>query len=82
MTTYIKFRDLRQLLLDLGFHEVSEPAQIIFAHKPSDTLFVFRSYRPGELVASYNLIDVKTMLDARGLMSADTFENQFKKTPA
>jgi hypothetical protein len=82
MTTRITFAELQQLLLDLGFREVSRPEAIVFLHQPSDTLFVFRPYRPSDLVASYNLIEVKDMLDARGLMSAETFENQFKKAPA
>lgn len=82
MKNNIKFGDLRQLLLKLEFGEYPEPAQIVFRHKPSGTLFVFRPYRPSDPVASYNLIEVKDMLDARGLMSAETFENQFKKTPA
>ena len=82
MKSSIKFGELRQLLLDLGFREVPGPEQIIFQHEPSDTLFVFRSYRPRDAVADYNLIEVKTMLDARGLMSVEAFENQFKKAPA
>jgi hypothetical protein len=77
-----KFGDLRQLLLDVGFAEAAGPAEIIFRHEPSDTIFVFRPYRPADAVAGYNLIEVKEMLEARGLMSADTFENQFRKTPA
>jgi hypothetical protein len=82
MTTRIKFGELRRLLLDTGFREVAGPEQIVFRHEPSDTLFVFRPYRPNDPVASYNLIEVKSMLDARGLMSAAAFENQFKKAPA
>jgi hypothetical protein len=82
MTTRVTFAELRQLLLDMGFREVSRPEAIAFRHQPSDTLFVFRPYRASDPVASYNLLEVKDMLDARGLMSAETFENQFKKTPA
>ena len=82
MKNNIEFSELRRLLLDLDFGEYAEPEQIVFRHKPSDTLFVFRPYGPTDPVASYNLIEVKNMLDARGLMSAETFENQFKKTPA
>jgi hypothetical protein len=49
---------------------------------PSDTLFVFRPYRPADPVTGYNLDAVQSMLDARGLMSAAAFEDQFKKTSA
>ena len=82
MKNSIKFGEVRQLLLDLGFREVSGPEQIVFRHEPSDTMFVFRPYRLSDPVTSYNLIEVKSMLDARGLMPAETFENQFRKAPA
>ena len=82
MNNRIKFSDLRRLLLDIGFSEVSTPDAVVFGHRPSDTLFVFRPYKPSEPVASHNLLDVRRMLDARGFMSAEAFENQFKKTPA
>jgi hypothetical protein len=53
----------------------------VFGHRASDTLFVFRPRKSSEPVASHNLLDVRRMLDARGFMSGDTFENQFKKPP-
>lgn len=82
MPNKIKFGSLRQLLLEVGFKEFSRPDEIIFRHAPSDTLFVFRTYQPGDAVAGYNLIEVKDMLDSRGLMSGESFERQFEKTPA
>jgi hypothetical protein len=82
MKNRIKFAKLRELLLAVGFRELSDSQQTIFRHEPSDTLFVFRPYRPGEPVTDYNLVEVKNILDARGLMSADVFENRFKKAPA
>lgn len=82
MKNKVRFAELRQLLLELGFREAVSPSEIVFLHQRSDTIFVFRPYRPTDPVASYNLIEVQSMLDARGLMSAETFEDQFKKTPA
>jgi hypothetical protein len=82
MPTKIRFRDLRQLLLDVGFQEAAGAREIVFRHEPSDTIFVFRSYRSRDAVAEHNLIEVKDMLEARGLMSQDAFEMQFKKAPA
>jgi hypothetical protein len=82
MTTKIKFCELRKLLLDVGFRDRSLPEATIFEHKASDTLFIFRPYRPNDPVASYNLTEVRNILDARGFMSAESFENQFRKTPA
>jgi hypothetical protein len=76
----IKFGDLRQLLLNVGFDEVTGSAEIIFRHEPSDTVFVFRPCRRADAVAGYNLIEVKDMLEARGFMSAGSFEGQFKES--
>jgi hypothetical protein len=82
MENKIKYRALRRFLLDIGFSETVLPSEVVFQHKASDTLFVFRPYRPDDPVASYNLAEVESMLDSRGLMSADTFANQFRKAPA
>jgi hypothetical protein len=79
----IPFAKLRSVLLGLGFVEREVEGKYPgYYHAETDTLFVFRPYRPGDPVASYNLIEVRKMLDARGLMEADTFDNQFKKTSA
>ncbi|MBL8793622.1 MAG: hypothetical protein JNM56_06945 [Planctomycetia bacterium] len=82
MTSNVKFGELRQLLLELGFREAASTEQTAFRHAVSDILFVFRPYRAGDLVADYNLAEVQAMLDARGLMSAEAFDSQFRKTPA
>jgi hypothetical protein len=81
MKNDINYGELRKLLLELGFSESVVKEGIVFRHEPSDTMFVFRLYRPTDAVASYNLIEVKSMLDARGLMTAETFDDQFRKTP-
>ena len=82
MKSNIVYRELRQLLLDLGFRERKEANAIAFDHESSDVRFVFRRYRLDEPVTGYNLLDVRLMLDSRDLMSASAFEDQFKKTPA
>jgi len=82
MNSNVEFGALRELLSEMGFEEVAGPEQIVFRHQPSNTLFVFRAYRPADPVTRYNLVEVKDMLDSRGLMHAETFENQFRKTPA
>jgi hypothetical protein len=82
MKNSVAFAELRRVLLTLGFRELSRPGQVAFGHQPSDTLFLFRAYRPDDPVASYNLIEVRDMLAARGLMAAEAFDNQFRKAPA
>jgi hypothetical protein len=82
MKNDVKFGELRRLLIDLGFSEASGAEELVFRHPLSDVLFVFRRYRPGDRVAEYNLLEVQRLLDARGLMAADTFESHLAKTPA
>jgi hypothetical protein len=82
MSNSVEFGELRQLLLDLGFRDFSTEKETILHHRPTDTLFVFRPYRGSDLVRSYNLDEVRNILDARGLMPAETFDSQFKKIPA
>lgn len=81
-TSTVKFAELRRVLLDLGFKEVDDPKFLVFRHAPSDTVFMFRQYRDQDLVTWYNLASVREMLDQRGLMAAETFENHLKKSPA
>ncbi len=82
MKNKIKFRTLRQFLLGIGFTETVLPSEVVFHHRASDTLFVFRPHRPDDPVPSYNLVEVESMLDSRGLMSADMFADQFNRTTA
>jgi hypothetical protein len=83
MRTDIKFSEVRRLLLELGFREFTGPKrERVFELKTADALFVFQAYRPNDYVREYNLLEIRKMLDARGLMSAEAFEDQFRKTPA
>lgn len=82
MRNSVKFGELRQLLIDLGFLESVGQEEIAIRNPAADVLFVFRRYRPGDRVADYNLLEVQRMLDARGLMAAEVFANHFAKTPA
>ncbi len=82
MNCRIKFSDLRKLLLDIGFSEVSTPeAVVVFGHRASDTLFVFRPYKPSEPVASHNLLDVRRMLDAPGVHIGRHLRESIQKDP-
>jgi hypothetical protein len=78
----IRFTQLRHLLDDLGFSEVRQEAGWRFEHDPSETVFLFRPYRPGDPVYEHDLLLVRSQLDWRGLMPADQFDDSLKKTPA
>jgi hypothetical protein len=79
----VSFAELRSLLLSLGFVEVrsSEPG-VGYRHVGSDTLLLFREYRPKEAVSPRDVFMAQFFLDQRGLMKPDAFENYFRKTPA
>jgi hypothetical protein len=72
----IKFGKLREILLDLGFREVAlSDSAIGFQHDPSDTLIVLPTYRANRIVLPHHLVTVRIMLDAKGLMEADDFDD-------
>jgi len=79
----ITFAALRQLLSDLGFVEKVLPqSHVVFEHAPSDTIFVFRPYRPRDRVADYDLVGVRRHLDERGLLECGDFENRLHQPSA
>ena len=82
MSNKIKFSDLRRLLVGVGFTQVSTPVAVLIGHRASDTLFVFRPCKSNDPVENHDLYNVRKMLEARGFMSAESLENQFKKTSA
>ena len=72
----IKFGKLRQLLVGLGFREVvlSESATG-FQHDPSDTLIVLPTYNANRIVLPHHLATVRIMLDGKGLMDGEAFDD-------
>jgi hypothetical protein len=77
-----RFSQLRQLLSDLGFKEVPVRKPYIgFRHDDSDTLIVLPSYRSNSLVAPHHLVQVRIMLDAKGLMDGEAFDGVVGDAP-
>jgi hypothetical protein len=77
-----KFSSLRQILIDLGFKDapVAKP-YIGFEHDESDLLIVLPSYRRNSWVAPHHLVYVRMMLEGKGLMSADEFDQLVANVP-
>jgi hypothetical protein len=72
----ITFAHLRQLLLDLGFTETVTPkSHVFFAHEQSGAEIALPVYRSNRLVLPHHLLAVRIMLDAKGLMEADAFDD-------
>lgn len=81
-TSRIPFAQLRRLLRDLNFTEARKDKGWRFDHPESETVFLFRPYRPDEKVTVQDLITTRTHLEWRGLLSEEAFENLLNKTPA
>jgi hypothetical protein len=80
----IPFRRLRSVLLDLGFTESVVPTGPFwfFEHAPSNTVFVFRNYRPADHITWADHVAARKLLDEKGLLAADDFEELLHKTTA
>ncbi len=78
----IPFDSLRKLLLDCGFVESTVPGPyLLFEHSPSGTLFPYRAYQAGDGVSWADLVMTRTLLDERGIMDAEVFDEQLHKAP-
>jgi hypothetical protein len=78
----INFTELRQFLEELGFTETVRPTHLVFEHPESESLLIFRRYRAREAVTAANLAMVRKLLDARGLLGSEEFDNRLRKAPA
>ncbi len=77
-----KFSSLRQVLSELGFKQVPVTKPFIgFQHDESETLIVLPSYRSNTAVAPHHLVQVRIMLDAKGLMDAEDFDRLVADVP-
>ncbi len=78
----MSFADLQGFLEGLGFETAVKPNGILFRHVPTETLLVFRTYQPRELVTAADLAVARKMLDERGILDAENFDSQLTKTSA
>ena len=74
MLKSVTFTQLRKLLEGMGFQGSRQPTHLAFEHEPTNTVFLFRTYRANDPVTPANLAAVRRMLDERGLLPADQFE--------
>jgi hypothetical protein len=72
----VNFGQLRHLLLDMGFSETVAPkSHVFFAHGPSGAETALPVYRSDQTVMPHHLATVRVMLDRRGLMDGDAFDD-------
>jgi predicted RNA binding protein YcfA (HicA-like mRNA interferase family) len=71
----ITFGQLRRLLIDMGFTETVTPkSHVFFAHERSGAEVALPIYRSNRIVLPHHLSTVRVMLDAKGLMDEDDFD--------
>jgi hypothetical protein len=73
------FGVLRQILLDLGFTMRTDPKFIRFDHVASATWFLYPPYRDEEAVNPGDLVAARRILDERGFMPREQFEELLRK---
>jgi hypothetical protein len=73
------FGVLRQVLLDLGFTMRADPKYIRFDHAPTKTWFLYPPYSEAEDVAPGDLVAARRILDERGLMAREQFEELLRQ---
>jgi hypothetical protein len=71
----VPFTALQRALEGLGFvrKKVKGP-QVVFEHAPSNTLFLFRAYKPRDPVTAADLIEVRKILDEKGVLEPAALE--------
>lgn len=75
-TPKIRFEQLRQLLLDMGFSQTTtQKSHVFFAHASSGAEFALPIYRANQIVLPHHLVTVRVMLDGKGLLDAGAFDD-------
>jgi hypothetical protein len=76
----VPFAALQRVLKGLGFVKTLVPgSHVVFEHAPSDTVFGFRLYKPREKVSVGDLLGVRKILDERGVVERDTFDEMLRQ---
>jgi hypothetical protein len=81
-TSRIRFAQLQRLLEQMGFSEGRDQQGWRFEHLSSNTVFLFRPYRPTDRVYEHDLFLVRSQLNGRGLITEEAFNESLTKTPA
>ena len=78
----VPFAQLRSFLEGMGFSVLRLTKGWRFEHQPSETIFLFRSYRAADRVYAHDLLRVRSHLDLRGMLSEKAFDDSMSKMPA
>ncbi len=79
----ISFATLERVLEGLGFVKAQTAGpQQVFEHAPSHSVFLFRAYKPRERVTTADLMEVRKILDEKGIIEPDALEGMLHQNAA
>jgi hypothetical protein len=79
----ITFRELKELLLDLGFRDASKESGFPRFEQPdTGTILLFRAHRSNQLVGNHEIVFVRRQLVDNGLIDPVEFDRFVLKVPA
>jgi hypothetical protein len=79
----ITFGELRDLLLEVRFSECpQEQGRLRFEHPVSETILLFRPYRPTETVNQRDMAVVRRQLVDNGLIEGPAFDRFLERASA
>ncbi|MGL4551624.1 MAG: hypothetical protein ACRC33_10585 [Gemmataceae bacterium] len=79
MTT-TTFAGFRRTLLDLGFLDRTPPAGTVrLEHPETDTVVLLRPLRPEDPVEPVVVLGYRRVLDAKGVVAADDFDEMLRQ---
>lgn len=77
------FKDLRDLLLRLGFAEsLDDRGRSTFLYPRTETFLLFRAYEPKETVSARDMVAVRKQLVDNGLIKETAFDRFLQKASA
>lgn len=80
MVREVKFQELEQLMLDIGFVAMQTTgSQKVYQYAPSATLIVLPGYEQQAYVRTVHLVAVRRILSENGLMDSDKFNRFLSK---
>ena len=75
---HAKFAALSRVLIDLGFTMRTDSKFIRFDNAKSNTWFLYPAYSDEEEVMDFELTATRYILDYKGIMSREQFEDRLK----
>jgi hypothetical protein len=78
----LTFAELRSFLIDLGFSEIVEPKRIAFTNPTTEMFFLFRIYRPKEMVHPRDILLFRRQLVDNGLIEESDLDRFLQKASA